>query len=89
MGFQSHSLGTSPPQPQAHHPSRPCGASRLAVARPLGQQGLKAAQLVAQGQGPVGIPLPLAGNPKAIQPGAAPASQPTAQQAISESRLGP
>jgi hypothetical protein len=37
----------------------------------------------------VGIPLPLAGNPKAIQPGAAPASQPTAQQAIRESRLGP
>jgi hypothetical protein len=89
VGFQTQSLGTSPPQPQAHHPRGPCGAGRFAVAGPLGQQGLKAAQLVAQGQGPVGIPLPLTGKPKAIQPGAAPATQPTTQQAIREGRLSP
>jgi 2-furoyl-CoA dehydrogenase large subunit len=44
----------------------------------LGQQRLEAAELIAEGQGAVGVPLAPAGIPKVIKPGPAPAAQPVA-----------
>jgi hypothetical protein len=84
MGFHLQPLGALAPQAQAHHPRRPVGAGRLAMAGALGQQGLKTAQLVTEGQGAVGIPLTLPWLAKPIEPGATPTAQPTAQQAIGQ-----
>ena len=54
------------------------------MARPGGQQALKTVQLVLQGEGAVGAPAPRLGRAVAIEPGAAAAAQPTAQQPVGE-----
>jgi len=82
MGFNAVAL-----QAQAHQ--RRCSRTgrRLAVAWALGKQGGKTASLLIQLQLPVGSPLALAAVAMAIQPSAALAAQPTAQQPVGQQDL--
>ena len=88
VGLQGQTGRPPAPQPQAHHPRCAGGAGRLAVAGLLGQEALEAGQLVAEGQGAVGGPLALGRIPVAVEPGAAAAAQPAAQQPVGEHLLG-
>ena len=86
MGLQGQPAGAGSPQPQANHPRRSALASLLAMAGPLGQQALETAQLVLQGQGPVGAPAPGTLGAVAVEPGPPPAAQPAAQEPVGEGR---
>jgi hypothetical protein len=78
MRLQLNTAWAGTPQPQTHHPRSSSGAARLTVLGFLGQQGLKAAQLVVEGQGAVGIPPPGLLVTKLIEPGPTPAAHPAA-----------
>ena len=74
-------------QTQAHHSRSSCAGRRLAVARALGKKGGKTATLLIELELPVGGPLALAAVAMTIQPGAALAAQPTAQQPVGQQGL--
>ena len=74
------------PEPQTHHPRGSGSAARLTLLRFLRQQGLKAAQLVVECQGAMGIPLTGLLVTKLIKPGPTPAAHPAAEQPVGEGR---
>ena len=74
-------------QTQAHQCRSSRTGRRLTVAWSLGKQGGKTAALLIQLQLPVGGPLALAAVAMAIQPSAALAAQPTAQQPVGQQDL--
>ena len=82
MGFNAITLQT-----QAHQRRSARTGRRLAVAWALRKQGGKTAALLIQLQLPVGGPLALAAVAMAIQPSAALAAQPTAQQPVGQQDL--
>ena len=82
MGFNTIALQT-----QAHECRSSRTGRRLAMAWSLGKQGGKTAALLIKLELPVGGPLALAAIAMAIQPSAALAAQPTAQQPVGQQDL--
>ena len=82
MGFNALSLQT-----QAHHRWSTLAGRRLATARALREQRDETAALLIELQLPVGGPLALGAVAMAIQPSAALAAQPTAQQPVGQQDL--
>jgi hypothetical protein len=86
MGFQplrSH----SPAQAYTHQCGRTGGSGLHTARRLLREEGGKAAALLIKQQLAMGDPLPLSRVGEAIQPGATPAAQPTAQEAVVKRNL--
>lgn len=86
MGFQL--LRVHGPAQAYTHQRRRTGSSGLhTVRRLLREEGGKAAALLIKQQLAMGTPLPLGRVGEAIQPGATPAAQPTAQEAVVKRNL--
>ena len=86
--LQSLSSRTLPFQSQPHNTIRSVCTCRFSARGFPGQQRHEAALLVIQQQIPVCRPLPLERIPVTVQPGLATATQPTAQQPVSENVVG-
>ena len=84
MGLELQAARATAIEAQAYHTGCPLAAGGLTMARPIGQQALETAQLVVEGEGPMGTPLTPLQRAMAIEPGPTLAAQPAAQQAIGE-----
>ena len=82
MGLNAFTL-----QPQSHHRRSSGLGCRLPVAGAFREQGRETAALLIELQFTVGRPEPLVAIAMAIQPGAALAAQPTAQEPVVEQDL--